>query len=217
MAYQLRERPDGMVEIVINRPQLVGMFPDRAMAEKVFHFLAEEAIDWPVETVAAEADVVTDCDHIADDAAGAPAVFRHAPVAVVAEDEMGGDDEVIAICDDPVDDAGDGPQGHPLCQAWAPATDAVRIGDAPAQPAGFLTPEQRAEAFERLGSGARIAEVAPAFGVRLAVLRGMWAAHVKKTMAEVEARPGMVDCVLCGREFRPSASHPDTCARCSRD
>jgi hypothetical protein len=42
MTYQLRERPDGQVEIVVNRPTIVGVMADHDMAARFVAFLLTE-------------------------------------------------------------------------------------------------------------------------------------------------------------------------------
>lgn len=47
MTYMMRERPDGQMEIIMSRPVVVGIFPERDIAQKVFAFLQDDAVDWP--------------------------------------------------------------------------------------------------------------------------------------------------------------------------
>lgn len=42
MSYMLRDRPDGQFEIVLSRPILVGIFPEKETASRVMFFLQEE-------------------------------------------------------------------------------------------------------------------------------------------------------------------------------
>lgn len=70
MTYILRDRPDGMVEIVMSRPVLVGIFPDSDVAAKVYAFLSDEPElpdDRPANFAAAATDaanVVADTDEL---------------------------------------------------------------------------------------------------------------------------------------------------------
>lgn len=83
-------------------------------------------------------------------------------------------------------------------------------------------------AVERIENGEKIADVAKDIGVAFTGMRAAWANHCRqKKAAAREADPGhsraslppcaKEPCVLCGREFTPSASSPDKCARCAAD
>lgn len=45
MSYMLRDRPDGQFEIVLTRPILVGIFPEKDVASRVMFFLQEDEIE----------------------------------------------------------------------------------------------------------------------------------------------------------------------------
>ncbi|AWD21592.1 hypothetical protein [Fuscovulum blasticum] len=60
MTYMLRDRPDGQVEIVLSRPVLVGIFPERDVALRVCAFLQDEAVDWPEDQPAGFATAASD-------------------------------------------------------------------------------------------------------------------------------------------------------------
>lgn len=52
MSYMLRDRPDGQFEIVLSRPILVGIFPEKDVAARVMFFLQEGEVE-PVDDNAA--------------------------------------------------------------------------------------------------------------------------------------------------------------------
>ena len=188
MTYMLRDRPDGQVEIVLSRPVLVGIFPERDVALRVCAFLQDEAIDWPEDQPAGFATAASDAaeaeaedlDDLAEVVAPAPRrrpLVRNLP-AVVSE--------------------------RPLPPPF--------LTPAPTN----LTEDQKDAAFRRLSAGEKLATVAPEFGLSMGQLRGMWAnqkRHLQKHLAEGGQQP----CANCQRPFLPSISNPHTCARCSRD
>lgn len=45
MTYTLRDRSDGMVEIILSRPVFVGLFPERDTAEKICAYLNDAEIE----------------------------------------------------------------------------------------------------------------------------------------------------------------------------
>lgn len=45
MSYMLRDRPDGQFEIVLSRPILVGIFPEKDVAARVMFFLQEDEVE----------------------------------------------------------------------------------------------------------------------------------------------------------------------------
>lgn len=84
------------------------------------------------------------------------------------------------------------------------APSARKASDAP-------TEDDWQYAFERLDAGAELKVVADELRMNPYQLRGKYAASKRRRPA---AEPE--SCSLCGTEFRPSASSPDRCARCSR-
>lgn len=86
MTYQLRERPDGQVEIIVNRPSVLGVMADADMAERFVAFLKLEepelTEDEPASFGKAAADVADAEDlDLEEDTAAAP--FTTARVAQV--------------------------------------------------------------------------------------------------------------------------------------
>lgn len=60
MSYMLRDRPDGQFEIVLSRPILVGIFPERDVASRVMFFLQEEEIDLTEDSTASFGQALRD-------------------------------------------------------------------------------------------------------------------------------------------------------------
>lgn len=79
-----------------------------------------------------------------------------------------------------------------------------------------LTDEQAEVAFGRISAGEKLGVVAPEFGLTMNQLRGLWANHCRKLQQHLTTG-GKVVCRMCGKDFMPSLSHPDTCARCSHE
>ena len=69
-------------------------------------------------------------------------------------------------------------------------------------------------AMTRLASGEPLRLVADEMGLPWTALRGRWAQSKQRAPRRDDT---LTNCVICDREFRPSASSPDKCARCSRD
>lgn len=193
MTYMLRERPDGQTEIIVNQPRVVGVFPEREVAERVCVFLQDDLIDWPEDRPAgfgtAAADVAeAELDLIEDiegEARPAPKRTRQ--------------------------NSGGGVRNLPAVVPDRPFMPAVRPADAP-----HLTEDQRDAAFRRLTEGEKIAAVAPEFGLTTFQLQGMWAAY-RKQMQRHLAEGGQIPCTGCQRPFTPSITSPDKCARCSHE
>lgn len=192
MTIILRDRPDGQVEVILNRPEVIGVMRDHDLAAQFIAFLTERDPELKLAGDAVplhqEADTLEEIAALADAADGvAPVAAPTAPVARVSR------------------------------EARVPVVVAL-----PSPPARWvqerlrLTEEQRDAAFLRLGGGEPIASVAPDFGLSQAQLRGAWGHHCKLMQRHL-AEGGQVTCKLCTKPFTPSISHPDTCARCSHE
>lgn len=189
MSYMLRDRPDGQFEIVLSRPILVGIFPEKDTASRVMFFLQEDELD----LVEAE-----------------PALFGRASedVAEAIEAADIGPVEII-------------PFAKPVKAPRATAFQLPAVIDKPQAARQLvattkLSDEARTAAFARLAAGEKLAVVAPDFFLPMNQLRGIWAAHLRTSQKHM-AEGGKVACNMCKTPFTPSHSHPDTCARCSRD
>lgn len=188
MSYMLRDRPDGQVEIVLSKPILVGVFPERDIAQRVCAFLRDAAIEWPEDEPAgfatASADVADaeaeDLDLVAETVA--PKARRARAKA---------DINLPAVIDEK-------PRPPVFLTISAPN----------------LTEDQKETAFRRIAEGEKIAVVAQGIGITMSVLRGMWANH-KRGLQKHIAEGGKIACCGCKKLFMPSISSPDTCARCS--
>ncbi|MFB2531011.1 hypothetical protein ACEYYA_02475 [Paracoccus sp. p3-h83] len=187
MGYILRDRSDGQVEIVLSRPVLVGVFPDRDVADRVCAFLrAEEPAlpdDEPAMFARAAADVADavaeDLDQLANEVAPAPRrSSRRTQLPALAPVK-------------PQAPAQTPPAPHNLSEA------------------------QIDQAFARLQQGEKVHAVAADYGLPMGQLRGMWANH-KRQLQRYMADAGQQPCRLCARPFTPSIMNPETCARCSQ-
>lgn len=90
MTFVLRDRPDGQVEIIVERPVLVGIFPERDTAEKVRAFLQADAEE-PDEEPPLFSHDGPSVDVASDE-----------PVDLVAEIEAAGvDQNVVSVTQDP--------------------------------------------------------------------------------------------------------------------
>ncbi|MDO5648727.1 hypothetical protein [Paracoccus sp. (in: a-proteobacteria)] len=70
-------------------------------------------------------------------------------------------------------------------------------------------------AFARIESGDKIQDIAAEKGWNWRSLRASWSRECQRRQKDVAAS-GTVNCTLCDREFTPSLSNPDTCARCAK-
>ena len=183
MSYMLRDRPDGQFEIVLSRPILVGIFPEKDVAARVMFFLQEGEVE-PVD----------------DNAASFGQALRDA-AAVEDETEIELLEEIEIV--DPA------PPLTPLPAVVAKAAPPMIVSK-------HLTKAELETVFARISAGEKLAVVAPDFGLSLGQLRSVWAMQCRAIQQHL-AEGGQVPCKLCRTSFTPSISHPDTCARCSRD
>lgn len=206
MSYMLRDRPDGQFEIILDRPVLVGIFPERDTAEKVCAFLASD-----------EPDLPDDC----------PSSFGRA-VRDVQEAEQEGFLDAVDAPDKPTE-AGCQPAVGPIGKVAnlpalrkKPKPPATK-DEKPRMPAqlrfdGYwpLSEEETLKAFQRIQQGEKIVDVVRDYPtVTMGQLRGKWANH-KRNLQKFMAEAGPQPCTVCAREFTPSVSNPYTCARCSK-
>lgn len=183
MTYILRDRSDGMIEIVMSKPILIGIFPDSDAAERYRAFLAAEEPELPEEEPSGFATAAAD---VADAVANTEDLVRSAMTPKAT-----GRLNLPVVVEKPV---------MPVQIETMPSD----LGD-----------DDKMRAFGRIQQGEKIAAVASDFGVTMGQLRGMWANH-KRQMQKYLAEGGQEPCTLCKRDFTPSVSNPDTCARCSK-
>lgn len=105
----------------------------------------------------------------------------------------------------------------PMPPAPAPVPSAVAVEKpaAPVKMCADLGEEVMNPAFERLERGEKLQAVAADLSVPWPSLRGAYAGYKGRRQREI-ARGGMATCSLCSKEFMPSVTSPDTCARCTR-
>lgn len=194
MTFMLRDRPDGMVEIVLQHPVLIGIFPERDIAQRVCTFLEAEDFEVPDLADASDGAVAADLIALGDAAASA------------WETALSGVEKALSPAPAP-------PRTRtanlPVVIPDKPRPP-VLIQPAPVQ----MTEDQISAAYLRIGGGEKIAVVAADYGLSMFQLRGMWANHKRRMQAHI-AEGGQKPCALCKRQFTPSISHPDTCARCN--
>lgn len=190
MTYQLRERPDGQIEIVVNRPTVIGVMTDHDMAKRFVAFLKEDEPELveeePPSFVRAAADV-------ADAAA---------------------EDEGISAFRDP------GAAAKGVGEAMLRHLPAVVDRPSPPARLPVTVPAELSEAeievaLMRVAAGEKISDVAREVGMTMGSLRGRWAAHCRHLQSHI-AEGGQENCVTCSKPFTPSITSPDKCARCAK-
>lgn len=195
MGYEIRDRQDGMFELVFAKPVLVGIFPERDGAERYCAFLADQDPDLPPDEPAsfgqalrdvAEAEVEADVE--IQEAAAEPAI---SPAAAVRKSRPR--TQLPAVVPD---------QPRPPAQIHVPESAA-------------LTPELKQQAFNRIHNGEKTFDVAKDMGLNGMMLRAAWA-NYKRHMQKYLAEGGQETCAHCSRMFTPSVTNPFTCARCSK-
>ncbi|PZO64585.1 MAG: hypothetical protein DI498_10885 [Paracoccus denitrificans] len=189
MVYTLKDRSDGQVEIVFSRPVLVGVFPERNVAQRICAFLEAGELampdDEPATFARAAADVVAaqaeDMNELADEVAPRPVARKHAAR-----------NQLPALIDE---------KPHLAAQKFPEHHN--------------LSDGQITAAFARIQNGEKIHAVAVDYGLTMGQLRGMWANH-KRNSQRFMASAGQQPCSLCAKPFTPSLTNPGTCARCSK-
>ena len=162
MGYEIRDRSDGMFELVFAKPVLVGIFPERDGAEQYRTFLADQESELPVDEPASIDQALKDVAEVeADDLSEiAPPPVRKSPLA----------------------------RNLPAVVPEKPKAPVQVVADSGAS----FTPEQRQEMFSRIHNGEKVIDVAKDFGISFGQLRGMWANHkryMQKYMAEDGREP----------------------------
>lgn len=162
MTIMMRDCADGQVEVVILRPEVIGVLSDRAMASRFVAFLQSEdpelVTEEPAGFATAAADVADaerlDLEEVAPPVAAPIAPRRIATLpAVVSE--------------------------RPTAPVFVAAPKT-------------LTEAEIDAAFERIHRGEKLTAVAASVGITMGRLRGMWASHLKQLqrhMAEGGQQP----------------------------
>lgn len=191
MSYMLRDRPDGQFEIVLSRPILVGIFPEKEVASRVMFFLQEEEVELPEQAAASFGQALRDAREAED---------------AVQTDLM---DVVETTVTPPL---------PPKKSAVArPKTALIKPKAAPLMVVSHrLTEAQLEAAFDRIIAGEKLVTIAPDFDLSTGQLRSVWAQQCQKLQKHL-AEGGQIACAMCKTQFTPSISNPDTCARCSRE
>ncbi len=204
MTCMLRDRADGQIEIVILRPEVVGVMADRDLAERFVAFLAsdEDVADEPTRRDLIRAVAETGDDPVLDTSGGVITPTVQADLAPRRE-----------------------PAPRAVVSGWpvAPASQAQlpAVADRPKAPVmrpaaapETLGVQARNAAFDRIASGEKLAAVAADIGTTFGVLRSLWAHECRRRQQQL-AEDGAQTCE-CGRAFIPSVTSPDKCARCAR-
>lgn len=185
MSYILRDRSDGQVEIIFSRPVLVGVFPERDVAQRICSFLSDdeiEPLDQQTSTPTTAPEELADNDTLMDEFADAPRQHRRKP------------------------------EGGMLLPAIVERPRAAVSQKAAI--VNHLSDDEIAGAFARITAGEKIHAVADDVGLTMGQLRSMWANH-KRNMQKFMAADGQQACSHCAKAFTPSLTNPNTCARCS--
>ena len=201
MTYQIRDRQDGMFEIVIMTPVLAGIFPERETALRFCAYLSDiepELIEEEPSSFGQASRDVREAE-AADllDQAGSPDAPKRAGKAMAIPN-------LPTVRRSPYVPASKEPDERPRM--------AAQISDNGYWP---MTDAETQAAFARIQQGEKISDVARDCPVSMGQLRGKWA-NYKRNLQKHMAAAGPQPCKLCAREFTPSISNPDTCARCSK-
>lgn len=205
MTIALRDRPDGQVEIVLSRPEVIGVMAGRDMAERFVAFLQEEEPELKLA-----ADYVPDADD--------------ADLVSEAQGPVVGDITTVAPARaNPMRPQPSSSEERALRRKESAPGQLPAVIETPKPPAvirpvvpAHLTEAQLDQAFGRIAAGEKIAVVAADIGTTFGSLRGLWANHCRKMQRHI-AEGRQIECRLCQKPFTPSISNPETCARCSHD
>lgn len=225
MSYSLRVREDGQTEVLEHQAVVIGTFARPEHARHFYdwmtgsHLTVRKAPEPEIEAIGrlqaaieelgeARPPVVpgkTDIQFLGKTRPTAPEA--KAPAARHDRQAERDVSVPVAVKDDDVH----APEAPPA--ATLPA-----LADKPRQAVTMcadLPAEVMAAAFERLERGEGLQVVAADLGVPWPSLRGAYAGYKGRRQREI-ARGGMSTCSLCSKEFMPSVTSPDTCARCTR-
>lgn len=192
MTYILRDRPDGQYEIVVSRPVLVGIFPERDTAEQFRAFLQSDEPELADDHPESFPRVMHSLEPASDDDLSAIEESEAAPVRRPATPKARAPKALPAVVDTPL----------PPAQIQQPVS-------------WTLSDEDTQRAFARLQQGERVTDVARSLGVNMGQLRSKWACQ-KRNLQKYMASAGPQPCAFCAREFTPSITNPYACARCSK-
>lgn len=149
MSYMMRDRPDGQFEIVLEKPILLGIFPERDTAEQFMVFLQstgdDELIEEEASSFSRAARDVRDAQDEALEETAEPVAPRKVETKLAT---------VLPVVD-------------------RPRPPAIRVEKSE------LTFEQREAAFARISKGEKLGDVALDFGVDMGRLRALWANHCR--------------------------------------
>lgn len=206
MTYQIRDRQDGMFEIVIMKPVLAGIFPERETAEQFCAYLTDNEPEFPSDDPASFGQALRDVkdaegDGVLDDldAANAEKAGVRKPVAAPAGEAV----NLPAIRRSPY---------VPAVKNEKPRMP-VQINPASYWP---LSEQEALTALMRVHQGEKMKEIVKDYPqITMLQLRAKWANH-KRNLQSYMAEAGPQPCTMCAREFTPSVSNPYTCARCSK-
>ena len=188
MSYIIRDRSDGMFEVVFLAPILVGIFPERETAEKVCALMDDGEAELPLLDAAGFGQAKKDVT----EAASMDLTDIAPPVMTPVRKSSARRRNLPAIVKD-----------KPQMPVQLKDLDTVE-----------LTADQSQQAFARIQQGEKIHDVAKDFGLTMGQMRSKWALH-KRYLQKHLAEGGQQSCKFCARPFTPSISNPDACARCN--
>lgn len=226
-SYSLRLRQDGQTEVLEHSAVVIGTFARPEHARHFYdwiagsHLTVRKAPEPEIKTAApAEQRRSGEADGqpVSTDAPGLT-IRRLAVPAQAARPSKPSDGSLLpdgqAERDGPVPPAVEDDENAPKVE---PAATLPALAEKPRQAVTMcadLPAEVMAPAFERLERGERLQAVAADLGVPWPSLRGAYAGYKSRRQREI-ARGGMSTCSLCSKEFMPSVTSPDTCARCTK-
>lgn len=206
--YDIRARADGQTDVIEMREMVLGSFAETVHAEAFLKMLNGQIV------------VVSE----ALDEAGQPVTLKIPQSTVQATGDSvelaSPSPQQIEICPEQESSAEEAePAQFPAPSRRAKRDDPGEEDHKPLPPPAAkldASPEDLKAAFGLIDGGAKLKEVAELYGWPWHSLRGLWANEVRHRQKEI-ASAGPVNCSICSREFTPSVSSPDLCARCAKD
>ena len=227
MTYSLRVREDGQTEVLEHSAVVIGTFVHAEHARHFYdwmagaHLTVRKAPEPEIELVLPAEDPPSANVAPRPTPGGAPGLTIPrlsvpAPAARTSRpsdtpEQPNAQAERDSAVSSAVEVGENAPEGPPAAHVPAlvekPRQAVTMCADLPT--------EVMAPAFERLERGERLQAVAADLGVPWPSLRGAYAGYKSRRQREI-SRAGMSTCSLCSKEFMPSVTSPDTCARCTR-